>query len=136
MLPKNDQQGLTFRTSRVEYGMAKKIHNKQFRIVKGGDSLYTQKYVALYRLRRDGKIVDGFYGVGFMLNKARKLRRPFVQVHVTNDLECAYKYALRHARAWSLDRIKIEPEVQIELEKSENWDTIRQSIEKPTPTGD
>lgn len=111
-------------------------HNTQLRIIKGGDSLYTQKYVALYRLRRDGKIVDGFYGVGFMLNKAKRLRRPFVQLHVTNDLKDAHKYAKRHAEAWKLDRIKIEPILQSELEKSENTVTIGQSVDNTEPTGD
>lgn len=109
--------------------MAKKTHNTGFRVIKGGDSLYTQKYVTLYRHRQDGKIVDGFYAVGSMLNKVKKLKHPFVRWNVTNNLDDAFNYAIRHLRAWKIPRLKIEPELMRELEKSENWSTIQHRIE-------
>lgn len=108
--------------------MAKKVKTKM-RIIRGGDKLNTQKHISIYRLRRDGKLIEGFFAVGSMLNKAKRLKKPFIQWHVTNDLKDAVSYAIRHKEAWKIHSLKIEPILLKQLEESDNWDIIKQHME-------
>ena len=86
----------------------KNIHNKRFCVASSGDNLNTQKWVSIHRLRRDGKLVEGFFAVGSMLNKAKRLRSPFLRLHITNDLNDAFNYASRHKKSWNVPKLKIE----------------------------
>ncbi|UCG53961.1 MAG: hypothetical protein JSV32_04965 [Dehalococcoidia bacterium] len=86
----------------------KKVYKKGLRIVNGGDKLNQQKWVSVHRLRRDGQMIEGFFAVGSRLNKAKRLRSPFIQWHVTQDLDDAIAYANRHKEAWNIPTLKIE----------------------------
>tara|TARA_Y100000310_G_scaffold209426_1_gene210061 strand:- start:13939 stop:14256 length:318 start_codon:yes stop_codon:yes gene_type:complete len=100
----------------------------KLRVGRPGDSLKTQKYVAVYRHRRGKDVAEGFFAVGSMLNRVKRLKKPFVQWYVTNDLESAVSYAIRHKVAWDIPLLKIEKELLADLEKSDNWDIVQQHL--------